>query len=261
MLDRLDAIRVRAEATPEIAGLIVLGSVAAGTADEESDLDLGLYVDDDAIAAFDLRAWLGSVHPVVAMFHTGHAWTAWFADLIRAEVHFGTLEASRDWTTMGGLICLPDIRRVVLLDRTGMLAARVAPLIAAAPNRGRDDAISEFLSLTDALMVADGRRRRGETAAAGARLAEAGTHLLRLACLAEGATADWVDPTRHLEGRLSAMTCRRFARLVEARRERAALGSALADAWSWALELRATLGIDVPDRAAVDAVDARLRRP
>lgn len=258
VLPRLDAVLARAEATPEVVGLIVLGSVAAGTADEHSDLDLGLYVADEAAASFDLRAWLGSVRPVSVMFHTGYAWTVWFEDLMRAEVHFGTLDASRDWTAMGGVISLPDIERVVLLDRTGALAHRIAPLIGPPPTRGRA-AAGEFLALADALLVADGRRRRGERAAASARLDEAATHLLRLARLAEGATADWVDPTRRLEGALSAFAYRRFARLAESGSDAASLAAALSEAWSWARELRAPLGIDAPDQTTIDALDARLR--
>ena len=255
---RLEAMGARAEATPEVVGLLVLGSFAMGTADSHSDLDLGLYVTEDALPAFDLRGWLEAIHPVAVMFHTGYAWTAWFTDLVRVEIHFGTLEAARDWAMLRGVVALPSLDRVILLDRTGVLADRARALIGPPVERGRDDSAAELLALADDLLVADGRRRRGELAAALARLGEGSIHLARLARAAEHATGEWVDPARRLERALSPGAYGRYARIVVSTLDDTALSGAIAASWQWALELRALLGIGVLDPDTIDALDARL---
>jgi predicted nucleotidyltransferase len=54
----LERIVAHAHETAAIVGLLVFGSFATGTEDEHSDLDLGLYVADEAWPSFDLRGWL-----------------------------------------------------------------------------------------------------------------------------------------------------------------------------------------------------------
>lgn len=85
----LERIQTRAEGSPEIVGLLLFGSLAAGTEDVHSDLDIGLYVDDAAYAAFDLRRWLEPVAEVAAIYVDPDCSTVIFADLTRVEVHLG----------------------------------------------------------------------------------------------------------------------------------------------------------------------------
>jgi lincosamide nucleotidyltransferase len=253
----LERIRSRAEASPEVVGLLVLGSLAAGVADEHSDLDLGLYVADDAIGGFDLRRWLDPIEPVAAIFEREHSSTVLFRSLLRAEIHFGPISRADEWTTMAGLVAYPDVEHVLLLDRTGTLRRRVGPLVGSLPRRGAGDANRQLGGLVDALLAADACRRRGELAAALAQLSSAHEPLLRLARIAEGATQDWVAPARRLELALPAAAYRRYA-LSTARPVDRQLRRAIRAAWSWARELAATTGATVLTPEVVAAIDGRL---
>ena len=256
----LDKIRSRAESTPEVVGLLVLGSFAAGTADAFSDLDLGLYVADEALAAFDLRGWLEPIAPVAAVFTNEYASTVLFGDLVRAEVHFGSLTRADDWSTLAGLVAYPSLRQIVLVDKTGTLSDRVRPLVGPMPLRGTEDADRQFGDLVDALLVADACRRRGEIARALAHLASSHGALLRLARLAEGATDEWVAPTRGLERSLSASAYQRYA-LTTAPLDNDRIRTATAAAWQWGVELAVSAGANLLDEQVMDAIGQELAPP
>jgi lincosamide nucleotidyltransferase B/F len=253
----LDRIRSRAEATPEVVGLLVLGSFATGTADEFSDLDLGLYVAAEALDTFDLRGWLEAVAPVATVFTNAYASTVLFRDLVRAEIHFGALDRADDWSTLAGLVAYPSLAHIVLLDRTGTLADRVRPLIGRLPLRGGEDADREFSALLDSLLVADACRRRGELARALAHLSSSHVPLLRLARLTEGATDEWVAPARRLERKLSRSAYKRYA-LTTASLADEQLRRAIAAAWQWGKELAARAGVNLPDEQVMRVIDRRL---
>lgn len=256
----LERIRALAEATPEVVGLLVLGSFATGTADELSDLDVGLYVTAEALDTFNLRKWLEPVSPVATIFTNQYASTVLFRNLIRAEIHFGSLAKANDWSSMVGLVAYPSLPQVVLLDRTGTLADRVRPLVGRLPPRGAKDGDRELAALVDSLLVADACRRRGELARALAHLSSSHVPLLRLARLAEGAIDEWVAPERHVELELSASAYERFA-LTTAPLADDQLRAAIAAAWQWGDELAASAGISLLDEAMMHAVERRLAPP
>ncbi len=256
----LEGIRALAEASLEVVGLVVLGSFATATADRYSDLDLGLYVTDDALGTFDLRVWLERVSPVAALSTNQYGSTVLFRDLIRAEIHFGPLARADDWATLAGQVAYPSLSRVVLLDRTGTLAARIRPLIGRPTPRDAKDGRHEFLALVDSLLVADACRRRGELARALAQLSSAHGSLLRLARLAEGATDEWLAPARHLETALSASAYERYLRTT-ASLDDARLRDAIAAAWRWGTELARTVADPPLDRDTTEALDRRLSPP
>jgi lincosamide nucleotidyltransferase len=256
----LDRIRSRAEATPEVVGLLVLGSFATGEADEFSDLDLGLYVAAEALGTFDLRGWLEAVAPVAMVVTNTYASTVLFQDLVRAEIHFGSLERANDWSTLVGIVAYPSLAHIVLLDRTGTLADRVRPLIGHLPPRGAEDAIREFSALVDSLLVADACRRRQELARALAYLSSSHVPLLRLVRLSEGTTDEWVAPARRLERQLSRSAYERYA-LTTALLADEQLRCAIAAAWQWGKELAASAGVNLPDEQVVRVIDRRLACP
>jgi hypothetical protein len=253
----LDRIRALAEATPEVVGLLVLGSLATGTADEFSDLDLGLYVADEALETFDIRGWLESVAPVATIFTNEYACTVLFRDLVRAEIHFGSLAKADDWSGMAGLVAYPSLPQMVLLDRTGTLAVRVRPLAGPLPSRGAKEVDREFAALVDSLLVADACRRRGELARALAHLSSTQVPLLRLARLAEGATDEWVAPARRLERELSRSAYKRYA-LTTASLADDQLEHAIAAAWQWGKELAAGAAARLFDEETTRAIARRL---
>lgn len=252
----LDRILSRAEAFPEIVGVLLFGSFATATEDEHSDLDIGLYVDDAAFATFDLRRWLEPISDIAAVYVDPYCSTVIFADLIRAEIHLGPSTAAEVWPPLAGVIAYPSLEQMVLLDRTGAFAAAVAPLIGRLPDRGPADGEHEFLGFANKLLVADACRRRGDLARALADLASAHTHLLRLARLAEGATNEWVAPERGLAADLSASSYARFA-ATTAILDGPAVRRAIDCAWRWARELATEIGVQPFDEAATAALDRR----
>jgi predicted nucleotidyltransferase len=253
----LDRIRSRAASTPEVVGLLVLGSLATGTADELSDLDIGLYVTDEALDTFDLRAWLEPISPVAALVTNAYASTVLFRSLIRAEIHFGSLRRAADWSTLAGLVAYPSVERIVLLDRTGALADNVRPIVGRLPDRRATDADRELFALADALLVADACRRRGELARALVALSSAHVPLLRLARLAEGATDEWVAPARRLERDLTEPAYERFARTTASLADEELQG-AIGAAWQWGRELAAGVEASELDTQTLELITRRL---
>lgn len=253
----LNRIRELAKATPEVVGLLVLGSFAIGTADEFSDLDIGLYVVDEALTTFDLRRWLDQAGPVAAILPGEYAVTVLFGNLIRAEIHFGSLARAGDWRGMVGLVSYPSLPQILLLDRTGCLADLVRPLIGTLAPRPDGEEDVQLAALVDSLLVADACRRRGELARALAQLSSAHVPLLRLALLAEGATGEWVAPARKLERELSKSANERYAATTAALANDQ-LERAIAAAWLWAKELAPAAAPRLFEAATLAALDCRL---
>jgi len=253
----LERIRARAEASPEVAGLLLFGSFAAGTEDEHSDLDIGLYIDEAAFEGFDLRRWLEPIADVAAIHVDPYCSTVIFTDLVRAEIHLGTPAAAVEaWPPLAGVIAFPSLERMVLLDRTGAFSAAVAPLIGRLPGRGPADGEAELLGLVNGLLVADACRRRGDLAKALAHLASAQRHLLRLARLSEGATNEWIAPERGLARDLSPAAYERYA-AATARLDARSIGTAVDRSWRWGRELAAEVGARLLDDAMLEALNRR----
>lgn len=236
--------------------MLLFGSFAAGTEDEYSDLDIGLYIDDAAFATFDLCRWLEPIADVAAIYVDPYCSTVIFADLTRAEVHLGPPAAAEVWPPLAGVIAYPSLERMVLLDRTGAFASAVAPLIGQLPDRGPADGEQAFLGLVNGLLVADGCRRRGDLPRALAHLTSAQPHLLRLARLAEGVTNEWVTPERGLAADLSASSYARYA-ATTAILDGPTIRRAVERSWRWARELATEIGVRPFDEGSTAALDRR----
>lgn len=253
----LDRITRRAEASPEIVGLLLFGSFATGTEDDYSDLDLGLYVADEALATFDLRTWLAPIADVAAIHVDPYCSTVIFGDLIRAEVHLGPVAAAlAAWPPLAGVLAYPSLDRIVLLDRTGVLRAAVAPLVGRLPERGPEDGAAELLGLASDLLVVDACRRRGDLAKALVQLGSAQRHLLRLARLAEGALNEWIAPERRLVTDLSAAAYRRYA-MATACLDARSIRRAVDRSWRWGRDLAREAGAAPFDAPTLEALDRR----
>ena len=254
----LDRILVHAEASPEVLGLLLFGSFAAGTEDVQSDLDIGLYIEEAAFEAFDLRRWLAPIADVAAIYADEYCSTVIFADLTRAEVHLGPQSAATEaWPPLAGVIAFPSLGRMVLLDRTGEFAAAVSPLVGTLRDRGVVDGEQALLGLANGLLVSDGCRRRGDLARALTHLVEAQKHLLRLVRLSEGATSEWVAPERGLASDISAASYARYADAT-AWLEVTAIRQAVVRSWRWGRELAESVGARPLGEEALAAMDERL---
>lgn len=256
----LERIVEHARATPEIQGLLLFGSFAGGTEDVHSDLDIGLYVEDEAFLTFDLRGWLEPVAPVAAIYVDAYCSTVIFDNLVRAEVHLGSPAAADAWPPLAGVIAYPNLERMVLLDRSGRFAESVAPLIGRLPPRDAVDGVQAVLGLVNGLLVAEGCRRRGDLARALAHLGQAQVYLLRLARLSEVAFDEWVAPERNLARDLSTEAYERYAEAT-ARLDPVDIRRAIELSWRWGRELAATVDAQQLDAATFEALDDRLAGP
>ncbi|MEX1171372.1 MAG: nucleotidyltransferase domain-containing protein [Chloroflexota bacterium] len=256
----LERIKAHAEASPEVIGLLLFGSFATGNEDEQSDLDIGLYIDGDAFEGFDLRRWLEPIADVGAIYVDEYCSTVIFGDLTRAEVHLGPASAAEAWPRLAGVIAFPSLERMVLLDRTGTFADTVGPLIGSLPDRGPADAAHEFLGLANGLLVADGCRRRGDLARALAHLTAAQKHLLRLARVVDGATNEWIAPERGLAADLTAAAFERYAEAT-AWLDAQSIALGIERSWRWGRELAEDIGVHPIPAAAIRAMDARFAGP
>lgn len=256
----LERIVEHARETPEVQGLLLFGSFAGGTEDVHSDLDLGLYVADEAFLTFDLRRWLEPVAPVAAIYVDPDCSTVIFDNLVRAEVHLGPPAAADAWPPLAGVIAYPSLERMVLLDRSGRFAASVAPLIGRLPPRDAVDGLQAVLGLVNGLLVAEGCRRRGDLARALTHLGQAQAHLLRLARLAEAAFDEWVAPERNLARDLSPDAYARYAEAT-ARLDAVEIRRGIERSWRWGRELAATVDAEPLDAATFQALDDRLAGP
>lgn len=254
----LERIRTRAEASPEVLGLLLFGSLATGTDDAYSDVDIGLYIEDRAFETFDLRRWLEPVGEVAAIHTDPYCSTVIFADLRRAEIHLGPSGAATEaWPPLAGVIAFPSLERMVLLDRTGRFREAVAPLVGRLPARGVADGEQALLGLANWLIVADGCRRRGDLARSLTHLGAAHPHLLRLARLAEAATDEWIAPERGLVTDLSPGAYARYA-AATAWLDAEALRSAIDRSWRWGRDLANAVGAHPLAAPILERLDRRL---
>jgi predicted nucleotidyltransferase len=253
----LERIVAHAQGTPAIAGLLVFGSFATGTEDKHSDLDLGLYLDEDAWPSFHLRTWLEPIAPVAGVRVTEHGSIVIFRDLLRAEIHLGPAALSDVWPTLAGVIAYPSLECMVRVDRSGRFAAAVAPLIGRLPDRTPAELEDAFLGLTDGLLVAEGCRRRGDLARALRHLGSAQVELLRLARYRQRAFTEWVAPERSLASGVGPATFERYAHAT-AQLDDDALRDAIARSWAWGTEIAAAEDVRPFDAATLEALDERL---
>ncbi|NHA68405.1 nucleotidyltransferase domain-containing protein [Phycicoccus flavus] len=148
LLERLvDAARE----DPRVTAAWLGGSLARGTADDWSDIDLHLGVED--LGAFDAAAWLGAVTPLV------------LADPIPGVPH-SLVAVTPDWVHVDVVAheadALPDPARPVrvLLDRTGGLADTVGEPVGFGEPTFPDDDVRLFFYVLGASVAAV---RREET--------------------------------------------------------------------------------------------------
>jgi lincosamide nucleotidyltransferase B/F len=221
-----------------VVAALLYGSFATGEADAFSDVEAALYFDPAVLPGLDLAGWIGQLAPVAAFFRDdfGH-YTAIFDNLLRGEFHFepaGRMAGIAGWQ---GNAWFPSAEAAILIDRTGELARRLAPMIGPPPERDTP-AIAERLILNFANVALFGSYtlERGELARSLELLSLSHRYLEQMARLVEGATQHWPTPSRSLEQDISPEA---YMRLVacSARLEREELHAAYREAWRWGSEM------------------------
>lgn len=198
---RVHALRARAEADPRIEAVLLYGSYTIAEADEFSDIEAYLFIDDESLPGFDVAAFLGTIAEIRLAYVNEHGIHAViFDDLMRGEFHAepaSSVDQVRSWR---GMIHLPDPGRAVLLDRTGRLTDAAAVLTE--PHRPEPAATARQLvdELTNWTLMAANLLARGETARGHALVTGVvGPFQLRLCRLLRGTVDNWLTPSRRLE--------------------------------------------------------------
>ena len=237
----IEKVRALCERDDRLVGALMYGSFAFGEGDEFSDVEFYLFFRDDALDRVDEEGWVSRIAPLslyyVNEFGNG---TAIFEDLVRGEFHF---EAASDVGLVEAweVVRFPSLEAAVLVDKDGELSRSMGRLVGPPTDPDTPErALFLCNGLVNWTLMGSNLLERGELARAEAFLTLLHSHLLRAARLVEGATTNWLSPSRRLEEDLSAASYERF-RACTAALDAGQLRRAYRSAWSWGRELIACL--------------------
>ena len=193
--------------------MVDYGSRSEGRDDGLSDLDVAIFVRDDALADFvaGWSAWVGGLGDLLLAFPgvADHPWTIFDADPLPLRADFNVYPISavaemRDWPNSP----LSVSRMVLAGDMEGRIVGEVAALVGR--DLGPPDPVGAFVRVSGALwyylLRAETYRRRGEIWAARWNLTGPVTgNLCALLRLESGATGRWQssDAAAGIEGAIS----------------------------------------------------------
>lgn len=236
---RIDRLGALAHADARLDGVLLYGSWTMGEADEYSDLEAYLCVNDDQIGSFDGQTFVEQLAPLKLAYTNMYGILAViFDDLMRGEFHIVPASTGvAEVETWRGVVHLSDPRAAILLDRNGRLAQAAAKLTM--PCRPDPVKTSQQIghelanwTLSLAQILARGEIARGH-ALMQTTIAPQQLQLLRLL---RGTTDHWLTPSRAMERDLPAEDQARYAattaRLDEVQVRRAATAS-----WMWSRQL------------------------
>ncbi|MFD4996361.1 nucleotidyltransferase domain-containing protein [Streptomyces buecherae] len=238
---RVARLRELAAAEPRLTGVLLYGSWTVGEADAHSDIEAYLYVEDDALADFDGRAFVERLAPLRLAYTNLYGILAVvFDDLMRGEFHVvaagpGIAEID-SWR---GMVHLPRPEAAVLLDRDGRLTEAAGGLAAFQPPEPVETAQQLADELANWTLMLAHVLARGETGRAHALLhTVVAPFQLQLCRLLRGSTAHWLTPSRAMEADLPAADLARY-RATTAAAHLPEVRAAARQSWQWSRELTA----------------------
>ena len=247
-------VREACERDDRLVSALMYGSFAIGEGDEFSDVEFYLFFRDGVLGEVDEEAWVSQIAPVglyyVNEFGNG---TAVFENLVRGEFHFET--ASRRTVVDGwDVLWFPSLEAAVLADKDGELSRRVSRLVGPPPDPDTPERVLFLCNgLVNWTLMGVNLLKRGEYARAEAFLTLVHGHLLQAARLVQGATTNWLSPSRRLEEDLPPAAYERF-RACTAALDAVQLARAYRSTWGWGRELIAELS----ERHALELPEALL---
>lgn len=219
-------VKEKSAADARINAVLMYGSFTQGCGDEFSDVEFYLFVEDDALAAFDSAAWIAEVHPFYNHFYNEFGTeVVIFTNLVRGEFHVLPVG---EMSVIDGFVearYFPDVDSMVLHDREGKLEKAVEILRNIDMGYGAADAESAMNNLLNNLLYGINVWKRGELARAVECLNLAGRCFLQAVRLAEGKTEHFLNPQKNLEHEISPRRYAAFARCTSAL-DREGLGQA-----------------------------------
>jgi len=255
-------VRELCVADPRVNAAMMYGSFTYGEADRYSDIEFLLVFEDDVFETVEPRAWLEQIAPVELMYRNQWGIQAViFDNLVRGEFHFHRAAEMTVADAWPGVIAFPTLAGTLIVDKRGLLAPRLAPIIGPEPPRLTPAEIgrtaTDFVNLAlFGLNVA----QRGEHARALEMLGVMHRPLLALARAQEHAAQHWLTPSRRLEQDLSPAAYARFVDCTAAL-DPAALRRAYTHAWTWGRALiealRGPYGLEISD-ALLERISQRV---
>ncbi|MEU6105420.1 nucleotidyltransferase domain-containing protein [Streptomyces flaveolus] len=239
--ERIARLRETARREPRLEGVLLYGSWTLGEADEHSDIEAYLYVDDEHLDTFDARAFLGRLAPLELAYTNMYGILAVvFDDLMRGEFHIAPATSGvEEVPTWEGLVHLPRPEDAVLLDRTGRLSEAARRLAAFRPPEPAGTAQRLTDELANWTLMLAHVLARGEVARAHNLLhSVVAPQQLQLCRLLHGSTTHWLTPSRALERDLPAADVDRYTATTAAAREHE-VRTAAWNSWQWSRELSA----------------------
>ncbi|NKB72814.1 MAG: nucleotidyltransferase domain-containing protein [Candidatus Latescibacteria bacterium] len=231
-------LRRLCRADRRVEAAMLYGSFSRGEGDQFSDIDCVLFFADGLSSLPSPATWLGRIARVDLCYKNEFGNTvAVFAGLIRGEFHFDRVADMKQTESWRGEVWLPAVGPALLVDRKGLLAPRLQPLLVPPASRDTPADIAYLAaSLVNWCLFGSHVLARGEGARAQEILRLVHDHLLRLVRLAQGLPQRWTAPTRFLESELSPPDYRRFQE-CSAPVETTALWRAYMACWSWGAQL------------------------
>jgi lincosamide nucleotidyltransferase len=232
----IERVRAIAAADDRLEAALLYGSFAYGEGDANSDLDLYLFFEDDALAQVDPPSWLAQIAPVE--FHYRNEYgidTVIFPGLIRAEFHFEKTAGMDQIDQWDGWF--PSIESCVLLDRTGDLTRKMERLIREPPPRTDRETVQLIVdNLINWMVMGANIVDRGEYVRSFAFHTFLYGYLAKFVRVIEGNTTHWINPFRQLEKEISSKAYDRF-RECAVSFEPSDMRRAFNCLWTWAHEL------------------------
>jgi len=246
----IERVRALCHSDARLDAAMMYGSFTRGEGDAFSDIEFLLFFDDEAFASVNPRAWLSQIAQVEMLYANEFGiTTVIFENLIRGEFHFHCLAdlpaVAAPWP---GLVTFPSLDATLIVDKSGRLAPLLEPIIGP-PLEQATPPTAQFAvhGYLNWLLFGISVLRRGENARAHEILNIVHRHLLWMARVLEGTTANWLTPSKSLERDLSPEAYARLAACT-APLDPDALRRAYAACWEWGGELAAALR----DRYALD---------
>lgn len=238
----IDRLRQLCLADERIVAALLYGSFTIGEADIYSDIECVLFFDPQALPTINKQQWVDQIAPTLLFFADdfGH-YTAIFDNLVRGEFHFDSSQDMGKVATWKGSAWFPSLESTLLVDRTGMLAESLQPIIGAPIHRDDQQTAERLVNnFVNLIIFGMNTWRRGEYARSHELLQNGHRLLIWMVRIVEHQTSHWPTPSKCLEKDLSAES---YARLLTCAStlDPTNLRRAYQNSWEWGQELIAKL--------------------
>ncbi|PRD48479.1 aminoglycoside 6-adenylyltransferase [Sphingobacterium haloxyli] len=198
-LQMIDATKSIARRDENVSAVLMYGSFTKNEGDQYSDIEFYIFLKSKE--NFSAEQWVNQISPTALYFTNEYgSEVAIFANLIRGEFHFLTvndIEIIKSWE---GFVSFSDFSEMNIIDKDGLLTKTLHQIKTISPDRTTNENIL-FLSrsLLNVLLITSNLIKRQEHAHAYQSLFNVQKYLLWLIRIATNQTNHWESPTKRLE--------------------------------------------------------------